>query len=290
MDAVFQIFANTLITGSIYGAMAMSFVLAYRTVRFFNLAHGAMAAIGGYAFFWISQEMGQPVVIAFLLAVLAAGLVGWLTDRLIYAPQRRRKASGTVLLVVSLGVVTVLEAVLSMVFGTQFRALTPTESIQSLQFAGASITPVQIIIIAANAATFIGLLLLLYKTKFGRMLRAISDDPEVAHVLGIRTNFYIGWVFAISAGLAGMIGVLVALDTGLQPTMGFYLLLKGVIAAIIGCVASLPGALLGGYLLAGAENTGIWFVDSEWRDAIAFVILLLFLLFRPQGVLGGGKA
>lgn len=287
MDVFAQLFLNTLITGSIYGVMAMTFALAYRPTHFFNLAHGSMAAIGGYTFLFLSQRAELPWFMALALSVLAAGLAGFLIDRFIFSPQRRRHASGAVLLVTSLGVVTVVEALISMIFTTQFRPLiTSLDGIKTFPVLGASVTQTQIIIILFNLAAFAGIMFLLYRTKFGRLLRAISDDPEVARVLGIRVNLFIGWVFFIAAALAGLMGVLVGMDTGLQPTMGFYLLLKGIIAAIIGCVASVPGGFIGGMVLAVVENTGVWMFDTEWRDAIAFTLLVLFLVFRPQGLLG----
>lgn len=286
MDLFFQIFVNSLIIGSLYGAIAMSFSLAYRTTRFFNLAHGSMAAIGAYTFFWLHNSIGAHFIIAVLGGVLAAGLSGFLIDRFIYAPQRQRKASSAVLLVVSLGVLTVIEAMISMFFGTQFRPLVASSQIGSFQIGPAFITQTQIWVIVINIAIFAGLLALLYKTKIGKMIRAIADDPDVARTLGIRTDFYIGIVFFTAAALAGLVGILYGLDTGLQPTMGFYLLLKGIIASIIGGVGSIPGAVLGGLLLAATENAGVFAAGSEWRDAIAFVLLLVFLAFRPQGILG----
>ena len=286
MDLFLQIFVNSLVIGSLYGAIAMSFSLTYKTVRFFNLSHGAMAAIGGYIFLWLNQSASLPFIPSLALAVLAAGTTGFLIDRFIYAPQRRKKASSSVLLVVSLGVLATIEPIIAMIFGSQFRPLVTGNDIQSFQLGGAFITTPQIWIIIMNILILFGLLALLYKTKAGRMIRAISDDPDVARTLGIRTNVYIGLVFFISAALAGLAGILTGLDTGLQPTMGFYLLLKAVVAAIIGCMASIPGAFLGGFLLAGVENIGVFTAGSEWRDAIAFVLLLVFLIFRPQGILG----
>jgi branched-chain amino acid transport system permease protein len=289
MSLIVQMLINSLVIGSLYGAIAMSFALAYRTTRFFNLAHGTMATLGGYTFFWLRHDIGAPFIISAAAGILLAASAGFLIDRFIYAPQRTRKASSTVLLVVSLGIVTVLESVIAMMFGTQFRALVTAAEIKSFSIGPGFISQTQIYIVAANIFIFGGLNALLYKSKFGKMIRAIADDAEVARTLGIRTDFYIGIVFFIAAGLAGLIGILMGLDTGLQPTMGFYLLLKGIIAGIIGCAGSVPGAFFGGFLLAIAENAGVYAVGSEWRDAIAFILLLIFLAFRPQGILGKDK-
>lgn len=289
MDLLMPAFMNSLIIGSLYGAVAMSFALAYRTTRFFNLAHGSMAAVGGYTFFWLHMKLGAAFLPSLLGGVAFAGLAGFLVDRYIYAPQRARKASGPVLLVVSLGVLTVIEAVISMIFNTQFKPLVAANDIRSFAIGSGFISGVQIWIVVTNILIFLGLLALLYKTAIGRMIRAIADEPEVARILGIRTDFYIGIVFFTASALAGLAGILNGMDTGLQPTMGFYLLLKGIIAAIIGSMGSIAGAFMGGFLLAAVENGGVFIFGSEWRDTIAFILLLVFLEFRPQGILGKNR-
>ncbi len=286
MDLFIQIAVNSLIVGSLYGTIAMGFSLAYRTTRFFNLAHGSMAAIGGYTFFSVQQNFGLPFIVCAFAGMLAAGIAGFLIDRFIFGPQRRRKASSSVLLVASLGVVTVVEAVIAMLYGAQFRALVPAGEISSFQIGPAFITAIQVWIIVINLLILGGLMMVLYKTRLGKMIRAIADDPDVAHTLGIRTELYIGIVFFLASTLAGLTGILYGLDTGLQPTMGFYLLLKAIIACIIGSAGNVPGAFLGGFVLAIVENTGVFTLGSEWRDAIAFVLLLVFLLFKPEGILG----
>ncbi|MCF8495901.1 MAG: branched-chain amino acid ABC transporter permease [Alphaproteobacteria bacterium] len=286
MELFLQILINSVIVASIYGVMAMSFTLAYRGTRFFNMAHGAMGAVGGYMFFFLHQNLSWPFLACVFGGVVAAGLTGLLTDRLVFMPQRKRGASGAVLLVVSLGILAVIEAVIAMIFSSSFQPLAPMGEITSYQIGPARISEIQTWMVMTNLLVFAGMLFLLYETKFGRLLRAISDDQEVARILGIRTNLLIGWMFFISAALAGLMGILVGLDTGVEPTMGFYLLLKGVIAAIIGGISGVPGAFVGGFFLAFSENLGVWALGGAWRDAIAFILLLGFLLFRPQGILG----
>ena len=286
MDILIQICVNSLIIGSLYGLIAMSFSLIYRSAGFFNLAHGTMIAIGGYVFMWLHHMNEVSFLPSVVLAVSIAGLCGFLIDRYIFAPQRRRQASNSVLLVVSLGVLIVLEALLSMAFGTQFRVLTLTQDAHSYLIGPTYITQLQLWTITINVLVFAGLLVLLYKAKLGKLIRAITDNRDVARSLGIQTDRYIGIVFFIASALAGLAGILTGLDTGLQPTMGFLLLLNGIIAAIIGCVTSLPGAFLGGFFLAVVENTGVYVWGGEWRHAVTFSVFLIFLMFRPQGILG----
>ncbi|MCX6715691.1 MAG: branched-chain amino acid ABC transporter permease, partial [Candidatus Taylorbacteria bacterium] len=122
-------------------------------------------------------------------------------------------------------------------------------------------------------------------TMFGKAVKAVGDDEEVAKIVGINTPRIIGWVFGIGSAIAGLAGILVGFDTGIEPTMGLSLLLKGVIASIIGGIGNVYGGVLGAFLLGFIENFGIWKISGEWKDAIAFAVLILFLLFRPQGIL-----
>ena len=138
---------------------------------------------------------------------------------------------------------------------------------------------------ASAVLIFILLSLFLKKTMFGKQVRAVSDDEEVARIAGIHTEKIIGWIFFIGSAIAGLGGILIGFDTGIQPTMGLNLLLKGVIAAIVGGVGSIPGAILGALLLGFAENFGIWKISGEWKDAIAFGLLIIFLVFRPKGII-----
>lgn len=282
-----QITANSIIAGSVYALVAMGFTIIFGATRFFNLAHGALAAIGGYSVFYFGRTLGLDVSVAIILGVLLAALVGWGLEMVIFRTLRKRKASGLVLLVASLGAFTMLQAIIAILFTSQFRtlaSLAPERTI--LHIGSAVITDIQAWIIAASLLSVVGFWLLLTKTPFGKAIRAVSDDEEVSKIVGINTNKIIGGTFIIGSALAGLAGILVGFDTGIEPTMGLALLLKGVIAAIVGGIGNVYGAFLGAYLLGFAENFGIWHISGEWKDAIAFVILILFLLFRPQGILG----
>ncbi len=140
-------------------------------------------------------------------------------------------------------------------------------------------------IISLSIIIMIGLGIFLRKTLFGKAVIAISDDEQVAKIVGIHTEKVIGRVFIIGSVIAGAAGILVGFDTGLEPTMGMSLLLKGVIASIIGGIGNVYGGVLGAFLLGFVENFGIWKISGEWKDAIAFGLLIIFLLIRPQGII-----
>ncbi len=237
--------------------------------------------------FYLGRKLGLPLEVVLPAGVVLAAFVGYVLEKFLYQPLRARKASSMVLLVASLGAFTALQAIVAILFTSQFQtlsALIPNAGV--VRIGEAVMTEVQLVILGLSIFILVGLLLVLKFTKFGRAVRAVSDDEEVAKIVGINTNKIIGRVFIIGSAIAGAAGILVGFDTGLEPTMGLALLLKGVIAAIVGGVGSISGAFLGAFLLGFAENFGIWHISGEWKDAIAFGILILFLLFRPQGILG----
>jgi len=150
----------------------------------------------------------------------------------------------------------------------------------------AVITDIQILILVVGALLSVSLFLMINKTKMGKAIRAVVDDPIGASVSGIYPERVIFYAFGIGSALAGMAGVLISFETNIEPTMGFNAILKGIIASIIGGIGSIPGAVLGGFFLGIVENLGIWKIQAGWKDTIAFGILIIFLLFRPQGILG----
>lgn len=287
MSIVPQLFLNGLIAASFYALVALGFNLIYGVSRFFNMAHGVLAAVGGYTVFFLFKQSGEPLWLAASLGVLASGLLGLLINLFVYRPLRARKASGAVMLVASIGVFTIVQAALAIIFTSQFRTLSPVGYLQpTFHVLGGIVTLVQVVTFTTALVAFIFMWLMMRFTKLGVYVRALSDDEQVAKIVGVPTEKVLAAMFFLGSSIAGAAGVLVGFDTGLEPTMGMALLLKGVIAAIVGGVGHLGGGMLGSLLLGLAENFGIWKISGEWKDAIAFGILILFLLFRPRGIMG----
>lgn len=282
MEILPQLVINSLIAGSFYALVALGFNLIYGATRFFNLAHGIFAVIGGYTVFYFFSKGLLDWPLAVLVGVLVSGLLGFLLDKVLFFPLRRRKASNMVLLVASLGAFTALQAILAILFTSQFQTLNSLVIVYDVF--GGTITLVQLVAFILSILSFVFLFLFLKFTRFGKAVRAVSDDEEVAKIVGINTDAVIGKVFFIGSALAGLAGILVGFDTGIEPTMGLGLLLKGVIASIVGGVGSISGAFAGAFLLGFVENFGIWQISGEWKDAIAFLLLIIFLIFRPQGI------
>ncbi|NCO04891.1 MAG: branched-chain amino acid ABC transporter permease [Candidatus Magasanikbacteria bacterium] len=277
---------NSIIAGAIYFLVVLGFNLIYGATKFFNLAHGIMAAIGGYSVFYFSETLGVSIYVAIILGVAFAGFSGFALDKFIYLPLRRRKASNNVLFVASLGAMTSLQAIIAILFSSKFKMFPQNVTTQKLfTIFGGIITQTQLVILVSAVLVMLGLVILLYKTQFGKAVRAISEDEEMARIIGIDTNKIIGYVFFIGSAIAGFTGILVGFDVGIEPNMGLNLLLKGVIASIVGGIGNIYGGVLGAFLLGFVENLGIWKISGEWKDAISFALLIVFLIFRPRGIM-----
>jgi branched-chain amino acid transport system permease protein len=281
-----QLIINGIITGSIFSLIALGFSIIYQTTRFFHFAHGAVYTFGAYFAYLFFTQLNIDKWLAFPLACIATMLVGVALEVSIYKPMRKRKATDLTLLIASLGFYTVLQNIISMIWGDDTKTMRTGEIVEGHEFLGARITDIQIAIIITSIVLVTLLALILTKTKFGKTLRALSNDPNLAKLSGINSDRYIMYAFAIGSFLASVAAIMISFDTDMTPTMGFNALVMGVIAVIVGGIGSLPGAAVGGLFIGLAQNLGVWQLPSKWQDTIAFVILILFLLFRPYGILG----
>lgn len=283
MGILSQLILNSIIAGAMYTLMALGFNLIYSVTRFFNLAHGVAAAAGGYAVFYLTGALGLNVYLGVIAGVISAGVLGYGFDKLVFLRLRRRKTSSMVQLVASLGILTSVQAIIAILFTNEFQTFPAGQTLYSVL--GGAITGTQTVIVASGIVITLLLAFILRTTMFGKAVNAISDDAEVARIVGINTDKVVGRVFFIGSAIAGLAGILTGFDTGLEPTMGMGLLLKGVIACIIGGMGNVYGGAAGSMLLGLAENFGIWKIPGQWKDAISFVILIAFLLLRPEGIM-----
>ena len=281
-----QLIVNGIIAGSVYVLVALGFGLIYGTTRFFHFAHGAIYTAGAYFAYTFIALLGLPLFFSLFLAILFTSLLGVLTEISIYRPLRERGATSLVLLIASLGIFIVIQNVISLIFGDDTKTIRSGVVTEGINILGARITQIQILTIVVCLALFIITTLIVMRTRIGKAIRAIGNDPELALISGIDTDRAILYTFAVGSALAAVAAILVAFDVDMTPTMGMNALMMGVVAVIIGGVGSIPGAALGGLLLGLAQHLGVWQISSKWQDAIAFVILLSFLLFRPYGFFG----
>ena len=242
-------------------------------------------AVGVYCAVLAANAPGSKLYLSWAVSCLLAGAVGVALYRGLYVYMRERARSPLIMLVASLGILLALTAATAIVFESAPRPLPQAFGSEPWTIWGGNIKGFNLFTVGVALVGFVGLLLLLKKTSFGRAIRAIGDDEEVSKVVGINTTVVIAIVFFIGAVFAAAAGVLSGHDTAIQPRMGLLLLLKGWIASVVGGIGNLYGAVVGGFALGMIEQFGIWDLAGEWKEVISFVVLILFLSLWPKGLL-----
>ncbi len=248
------------------------------------LAAIVAAIAGGYCALLVADTPGSRLYLSWAVSCLLAGAVALALYRGLYVYMIERARSPLIMLVASLGVLLALTAATTIVFQAAPRPLPEAFGSDPWEIGGATIKGFNVFSIGVALVGFAGLLLLLKRTSFGKAVRAIGDDEEVAKVVGINTTVVIAVVFFIGAVYAALAGLLSGHDTAIQPRMGLLLLLKGWIASVVGGLGNLYGAIAGGFALGMVEQFGIWDLAGEWRDVVSFGVLILFLSFWPKGL------
>ena len=280
-----QIIINSIISASIYLLIGISFSIIYRICKFFHIGHAAVLTCAAYMALLLSNIKIQGIL-NHIIAVILCAILGCLLEVTIFRYQRRKANSKLVLMLTSIGIFITIQNSISMIFGDETKTIRSKIVEKGNQIFGASITQTQEMIVTIGVIVFI-LIYCGYKcTKIGKASKAVESQAEIARLSGINTNQVIFWSMALGSAVAGLAGILIALDVDMTPTMGMNALLMGIVAMIIGGVKSIPGIALGALLLALSQNIGTWYFGAQWQDAIAFGILLVFLIFRPQGFLG----
>ena len=281
-----QLFINILISTAIYLLVANSVLLLYSTTKFLNLAHAVIITLGAYFSYLFSLQLGLTFWLSIPLAIICSITLGAIIEMSIFYPLRKKSASALKLMIASLGIYIVLQNVISILWGNDTLTLTTWEIKTGNKFLGAYITDIQIIILLTSVIFFIGTVLFLNFTKDGKKMRAVSSNEMLSNIFGINSNKVILSSVTLGSFLAAVAGILVAFNTDMSPTMGFNLLLYGIIAMIIGGVGSTWGLIGGSFLLAFAQHLGAYYIDSKWMDAITYLILILFLIWKPLGFSG----
>jgi branched-chain amino acid transport system permease protein len=287
-----QLLVNSLITGSIYALVSAGLAVTFGLQRILNFAHGHLMMVGAYLFyhFYVELECGMTTSAA-LTFVSMAGLAFFI-QKLFILPF----SNSNLLLpfVTTLALATILESVIALpkVFGVNVKSLVVNFELNTYDLGDVYITPIQIIIIFSSIIILTLLALLVHATPFGRKLRSITSNPEAAEALGINRYFYNYVAFAGATILAAFAGVMIGFETNLQPTMGNAYTLKAFASMILGGLGNIWGTIAGAYLLGLIENFSVgadffgYSLPSGYKDAFAFIIILLVLLFKPQGLFG----
>jgi len=281
-----QLLFNVLITFSICALAALSIVTIYYPARFFHIAHAATITLSAYFTHLFSTQLNIPTPISIPLAIICATVIGILSEITLYKPLRKRNASPMILMIASLGLYTVLQNAISMLWGDDTKSIRTGQVKVGNEFLGAYITDIQITTIAVCLTLFIACIFFMKYSRIGRNIRAVASNPELSNIVGIPSNKVILQAFGIGSALAAVAGILIAYDTDMKPTMGFNWLLYGVVAMIIGGVGSNWGLVGGALLLATAQHLAAYYIGSQWMDAVAYIILILFLIAKPLGFSG----
>ncbi len=281
-----QTFVNGIVAGSVHALVALGFSIIYSTARFFHFAHGAVFTAGAY-FFFVSYSICKiPAPLAVAISVAATSGLGLAMNRWIYRPIRRSGGSPLVLLIAALGLLIAVQNLITLIFGHHARSVRSTSVTEGVNILGARITGVQISIVIVSLLLVSLTAFVFRHSRLGRDIRAVAEDPELTVIIGLRTERIIAIVFALGSGTAAVGAILVSFDTDIHPLMGFNALLYATVAVIVGGVGTVWGVYLGGLLLGMAQHFGAWQISTKWQPAIAFLILIIFLLVRPQGFFG----
>ena len=298
MDIFIQQIINGLVLGSIYALVALGYTMVYGIMGLINFAHGEVVMIGAMvALFVIKAFPGLPVFVAVPLALVTAAVVcmavGFTIERVAYRPLRR--APKLAPLITAIGVSIILQNLAMLIWGRNYHAFPPILPTSDYEIFGATITSLQIVIIVVAVLMMAGLTLLIQRTRLGRAMRATSENPPIAQLMGVNINQIISATFVIGSALAAVAGLMVSANYSIAHYyMGFMLGLKAFTAAVLGGIGNLAGAMLGGLLLGIIEALGAGyigdltggFLGSHYQDIFAFFVLIGVLIFRPSGLIG----
>jgi branched-chain amino acid transport system permease protein len=282
---------NGLFIGSIYALFAIGFTLVFGILDRLNLAHPSVFAVAAFVGIELVADTGLSVWVALPIVLVIGAVLGFIIERVAFRPLKNRPDAHFAGLISSIALAGVFIALLQWRYGPDTRRV-PAGSFpdQPIELLGATVTMLQVAILLISVVLMVGLTWLVARSRLGRAMRAVAENPTAARVLGVNVDRVTSVTFAISSALGAVAGVLFALNVNsAQLGMGSAIELKGLAVIIVGGMGSLPGALVGGLLLGLAEVFAVQYIGSSWRDLIAFGLLFVILLLRPQGLFGGRK-
>ncbi len=276
---------NGLVTGSTYALIALGYTMVYGVLQLINFAHGEIYMVGAFTGLLLVTVAKLPFPLALLLAMGGTAVLGVTIEFIAYRPLRR--SSRLSVLISAIGMSIFVQNVALWIWGPSTRSFLPPFPVTTFTIAGLRTNTLDLLTLLVAVLMMVGLHLLVTRTKLGKAMRAVAQDRETAALMGINVNRTIAFTFAIGSSLAAAAGVMVGmLFNAVTPSMGVMPGLKGFVAAVLGGIGHIPGAMVGGLVLGMAEVLGVALLSSQWRDAVAFAILILVLLYRPSGLLG----
>jgi branched-chain amino acid transport system permease protein len=281
-----QLVANGIIFGSIIALGAIGLTMVYGILKFANFAHGDTMSLGAYlAFLFLNLQV--PFPLAVILAILVSIVVALIIDHYLY--RFFRKTGPIILLIASVGVALFLRNIILLFWGPDLTYFSRDIHMGMQIIPGVQLNSIEITIIVITGILIALVHLFLKKTRIGKAMRASSDNMDLAEVVGIDTQRVIFWTWAVGTALAVFGGIMLGMENGLRPPMGWELLLPMFAAAILGGIGQPYGAMVGGLIIGIAQEVSTGYITTAYKPAVAFIIMILVLLIRPQGIFGGSK-
>jgi len=299
METFIQQIINGLVLGSVYALVALGYTMVYGIINLINFAHGEVLMVGALTSWTVVTELRGTMpdwlllVVSLLAAVVVCALLNFTIEKVAYKPLRN--APRLAPLITAMGMSLLLQTLAMIIWKPNYKPYPILLPSEPFNVGGAVINTTQILILVVTAVTLAGLMFLVNRTKLGRAMRATAENPRVAGLMGVRPDMVISATFIIGAALAALAGVMYAANYGsVQHTMGFLPGLKAFTAAVFGGIGNLAGAMVGGVLLGLIESLGAGYIGvltggllgSHYQDIFAFIVLILVLTLRPQGLLG----
>lgn len=281
IEQLLQFIINGLITGGILALPAIAFSLLYGILNFPNFAISTYITMGGFIAYALNVNLGLPIPVVLPLAMILNGCMGLVVDHLSFRPMRGRRH--LTLAIVSIGVSFILENVVRFIWGNEMRGFDLPIS-RAIKVGGLRIGKEQMVILLGSVVLMVLVQLMLKKTRMGKAMRAVADNPTLASVKGIDSEQIIRRVSFIGAALAGVSGVMVGVDTVVEPLMGFKLVFSVFAAAILGGIGSATAAMAGAFCVGLTEEVSMIWVPATYKSAVAFSMILIVLLLRPHGL------
>ena len=276
---------NGLQLGSIYALVALGYTMVYGIILLLNFAHGDIIMFGSYVAWIALVQLGLNPAIAVLLAIFGCVVLGVLIDKVAYAPLR--EAPRLSILITAIGVSYLLENGVQLLLGADAKVVPSIIDLGTVQVFGSTLSGTALLTVAVTIVATVVLTLLVQKTRLGKAMRAVSEDMGAARLMGVNVNSTISFTFAVGSALAGIAAILYSMAyQQVSPTMGVMLGTKAFVAAVLGGIGSIPGAVIGGLIVGFSDVFVAAFGLSVWQDAVVFLLLILVLVVKPTGLLG----
>lgn len=283
MTLYLQLLFDGVVNGCAIGLVSISFAYFYASTGIFHVAHAGIYTVGGYVALYLTA-IGLPFVPALLLAMLCCVLVGLVTQLLLYRKLEERRASPLVMMIASIGLLTLLQNIVAILFTPNILQFDLPWRLKSIMLGSVALSYPQAMIGAASLVIFGGMLAFSRYSSLGKRIRAVASNPELAEITRLKPKAVFLYVIAISSAIVAVPGVLVGVDQALQPYTALLPLLTAIVAMIAGGIGSLPGAFLMSILISVVQSMSVAFVSGRWSIAVVFGVFVLLILLKPEGL------